>query len=124
VAEVEHGQPIAYLVLREGTAVLAADGVEVGVVKRVLAVPDDDIFDGLILDTDTGDRFVDAEHVGEMYERAVVLTLGSDDARYLPEPTPSPAVLAPTPDDVAGDTRGDQLRHRLRQVWDRISGNY
>ena len=120
----EHGEPIAYLVLAEGTDVLASDGARIGTVKRVLAVPDDDIFDGLILDTDEGDRFVDADNVGELYERAVFLKLDGDQARHLPEPTASPAVLEPTPDDVAGDTPGDQLRYRIRQVWDRISGNY
>jgi hypothetical protein len=121
---VEHGEPTSYLVLAEGTDVLASDGGRIGTVKRVLAVPDDDIFDGLILDTDGGDRFVDADNVGELYERAAFLKLDSDQARHLPEPTASPAVLEPTPDDVAGDTPGDQLRYRIRQVWDRISGNY
>lgn len=120
----DHGLPIAYLVLEQGTRVLSSDGSEVGSVKRVLAVPDDDIFDGLILDTPGGDRFVDADNVGELYERAVVLGLDAEQAQHLPEPTPSPATLEPTPDDVAGDTPGDQLRYRIRQVWDRISGNY
>ena len=120
----EHGAPIAYLVLEEGTAVFASDGGEIGSVKRVLAVPDDDIFDGLILDTPAGDRFVDAENVGDIYERAVILALDSDQAAHLPEPTANPGVLEPSPDDVAGDTRGDQLQYRIRQVWDRISGNY
>ena len=42
----------------------------------------------------------------------------------MPEPTPSPAVMEPTADDIAGDTPGDTVAHRLRQAWDRISGNY
>jgi hypothetical protein len=120
----DHGAPIAYLVLEEGTAVLASDGGDVGTVKRVLALPEDDIFDGLILDTAEGDRFVDADNVGELYERAVVLKLDSAQARQLPEPTKNPGVLEPSPDDVAGDTPTDQVQYRIRQVWDRISGNY
>jgi hypothetical protein len=32
--------------------------------------------------------------------------------------------MQPTADDVAGDTPGDTIGHRLRQAWDRISGNY
>lgn len=124
VFRVEHGQPISYLVLQDGTEVLASDGTAIGTVKRGLAVPDDDIFDGLIVDTDEGDRFVDADNIGELYERAAFLKLDAGQARHLPEPTASPAVLEPSPDDVAGDTPGDQLRHRIRQVWDRISGNY
>ena len=67
---------------------------------------------------------VNAGYVAELYERAVVLGLSSDDAQHMPEPTPSPAVMEPTPDDIAGDTPGDTVAHRLRQAWDRISGNY
>jgi hypothetical protein len=120
----DKGAPIAYMVLAEGTTVYSADGAELGTVKRVLADSDADIFDGLIVDTQEGDRFVDAPNVAELYERAVVLALSSDDAQHMPEPTPSPAVMEPTPDDVAGDTTGDSVAHRLRQAWDRISGNY
>ena len=120
----DHGAPISYLVLEKGTEVFAADDGRVGEVERVLAIPDDDIFDGLILDTDDGKRFVDADNVGEIYERGVVLKLNSEQASQLPEPTKNPAVLAPDPDDVAGDTTTDQIQYRIRQVWDRISGNY
>jgi hypothetical protein len=120
----DYGQPISYLVLEEGAAVLSSDGREVATVKRVLAVPEDDLFDGLILETGDGDRFVDADNIGQLYERAVFLKLNREQVRHLPEPTPSPAVLEPSPDDVAGDTKGDQIKHRIRQVWDRISGNY
>jgi hypothetical protein len=121
---VEHGAPISYLVLGDGTGVFASDDARVGEVKRVLAIPDEDIFDGVILATDEGERFVDSESIDEIYQRGVVLKLDSDEARYLPEPTKNPATLEPTLDDVAGDTPGDKIHYRIRQVWDRISGNY
>lgn len=117
------GAPISYLVCREGTSVLSTDGQPLGEVKRVLAVPDDDIFDGLILDTPDGERFVDADHVRAMHERGVVLDLAGADAHHLPEPTPAPAVLEATPDDVAEDT-GSELGRTLRNAWNKISGNY
>jgi hypothetical protein len=120
----DHGAPISYLVLGEGTAVFSSDGAELGQVKRVLADSETDIFDGLIVDTPDGDRFVDAPHVDELYERAVVLALSGDDAQHMPEPTPSPAYMEPTADDIAGDTTGDTIAHTLRRAWDRISGNY
>ena len=120
----DHGAPISYMVLGEGTAVLSSDGQQLGKVKRVLADAETDIFDGIIVDTDDGDRFVDAPHVDELYERAVVLKLSADDAQHMPEPTPSPAYMEPTPDDIAGDTTGDTIAHRLKQAWNRISGNY
>jgi hypothetical protein len=118
------GAPISYLALAEGTPALSADGERIGEVKRVLALPDDDIFDGLILDTADGDRFVDAEHVADLYERAAVLDLRAGDVGHLPEPTENPAAMEATPDDVAEDAPGYELRRALRGAWDRISGNY
>jgi hypothetical protein len=120
----DKGDPIAYTVLSEDTPVYSSDGVKLGQVRRVLADTEADIFDGLIVDTRDGDRFVDAPNVAEIYQRAVVLSLSSDDSQHMPEPTPSPAYMEPTPDDIAGDTTGDTVAHQLKRAWDRISGNY
>ena len=46
------------------------------------------------------------------------------DARHLPEPTPSPAAVDVSPDDIAGVTTGDKVREAARRAWDQISGNY
>src|SRR3712207_2304851 len=118
------GAPISYMVLAEGTEVYSSDGERLGEVKRVLAEAESDIFDGLILDTADGDRVGDAPNIDSLYERAVVLKLSAEDARHMPEPTPSRAGMSPTPDDIAGDTTEDSIAHRLRRAWDRISGNY
>jgi hypothetical protein len=120
----DYGPPIAYIVLADGTPVYSSDGQQLGKVKRVLADTEEDIFDGLIVDTPDGDRFVDAPHVDQIYERGVVLSLSAADARNMPEPTPSPAVMEPTPDDIAGDTTEDTIGFALRRAWDRISGKY
>ncbi len=120
----DRGAPIAYMVLAEGTRVEGNDGGEIGTVKRVLADAGTDIFDGLILDTPDGDRFVDAGQVGDLYTRLVVLEMAAEDARHLPEPTPSPAAVDLDPDSIAGDTAGDKVRDAARRAWDRISGNY
>ncbi len=120
----DRGEPIAYMVLVEGTRVEGRDGAEIGSVKRVLADVGADIFDGLILDTSDGDRFVDAAQVGDIYTRLVVLEMTADEARRLPEPTASPAAVDLTADDITEDTGGDRVRDAARRVWDRISGNY
>ena len=120
----ERGAPIAYMVLAEGTRVEGNDGGEVGTVKRVLADEAADIFDGLILETPDGDRFVDAPHVGDLYERLVVLDISARDASRLPEPTASPATVDLTAEDVAEDSAGDKVRDAARRAWDRISGKY
>ena len=118
------GAPIAYTVLAEGTPVYSSDGQELGKVKRVLADTEADIFDGIIVDTPDGDRFVDAPYVDDIYERSVVLTLSAADARHMPEPTPNPAYMEPTPDDIAGDTTEDSIAFKLQRAWARISGKY
>lgn len=114
------GQPTSYLALAEGTPVVASDGADVGTVQHVLAVPDDDIFDGLILDTPQGTRFADAALVGELHERQVRLTLDARAAGELPEPSESPSALAASPDDTADS----DLSRKLRRAWDYLSGNY
>ncbi len=120
----ERGDPISYMVLAEGTRVEGRDGGEVGTVKRVLADSGADIFDGLILDTPDGDRFVDAAQVGDLYTHLAVLEMSAEEARRLPEPTPSPAAVDLDADSIAGDTAGDKVRDAARRAWDRISGNY
>lgn len=118
----DRGAPIAYMVLQEGTPVHAADGVRIGTVKRVLADTGIDMFDGLVLDTDDGERFVDAPEVGALYERLVLLTIRSDEARELPEHSPAPAVVDVDIDDIAGVESGS--KSTARKVWDRLTGNY
>ena len=120
----DHGHQIAYTVLEPGTPVVASDGVEVGSVKRVLHDEGADIFDGIVVDTDDGERFVDAPEVEGLYERAVVLTLSSSEASSLPEHSAAPAVVDVTPDDVGEDTTGDKAKNVAKRAWNRISGNY
>ncbi len=117
------GAPASYLTLAEGLSVYSSDGEELGKVEHVLADPDVDVFDGVVIDTSVlpgGRRFVDATQVAEIYERGVVLTLAAAAAERLPEPTDSPGAIEVGPDDVVPD----QLQDKLRRAWDRISGNY
>ena len=82
----DYGQRIAYTVLEIGTAVMSNDGIAIGTVTVIRADFDDDIFDGLIIGTPEGQRYVQAEHVGDLYENAVLLQLSADEARELPAP--------------------------------------
>lgn len=116
----DHGAPIAYMTLAEGTPVYASGGEQVGTVHRVLADEGADIFDGLILDTDEGERFADAPAVGDLFERAAFLTLTAAQARHLHEPDANPAVVQADVDDP----EEPDLRDRLRRAWDLISGRY
>jgi hypothetical protein len=114
------GDPVSYLVVADGTAVVTADGREIGTVEHVLAEPDADVFDGVIVSTNSGHRFADAEQIAALHERGVVLTLDAKAAERLPEPAENPAAMDTTPDDVTPDGLDD----KLKRAWDYLSGNY
>jgi hypothetical protein len=87
--------------------------------------PDEDIFDGLVLDTSVlpgGHRFVDADQVEEIFERGVLLKIDRQAAESLPEPSPNPAAMEVTPDDVAEDDESS-LKRKLHRAWQLISGD-
>jgi hypothetical protein len=112
------GGPASYLTLEPGTPVLSSDGAEVGTVTHVLADAEEDIFDGLVIDTMAGPRFADAPLVDELHEHGVVLTVARDAIPSLPEPAANPATLDATPDDVGPADLSD----KLRRAWDLLSG--
>jgi uncharacterized protein YrrD len=121
------GEPSSYLALEEGTAVYSADGEPVGKVAHVLADVEEDIFDGIVIETpDHGRRhvFADATQVEEIRTGAVTLKLDAEASRSLPQPTANPAVLEAGPDDTVKEGRGEEMHDKLRRAWDRISGNY
>jgi hypothetical protein len=115
------GQPSSYMSLAEGVAVYSSDGESLGKVEHVLADPEVDVFDGIVIDTSVlpgGHRFVDAPEVEEIYERGVVLTIAAAAAESLPEPSANPGSLEVGADDMVPPGRHD----KLRRAWDLISG--
>jgi hypothetical protein len=117
----ELGAPGSYMTLAPGVPVYTSDGQPLGEVEHVLAEPDKDIFDGVVLKLDGGERrFVDAPEIGPIHERGVVLDLDAAAAARLPEPSENPAAMATGPDD----TVESDLQQKLRRAWDLISGKY
>jgi hypothetical protein len=120
---VDFGAPISYLVLEKGLPVYDPDSKEVGKVEHVLAAPEEDIFDGIVIDTAPGPagwRFAEAEQIAELHERGVLLRVGED---QLHEPSENPAALRADPATAAeGPARG--LEDKLKRAWDYITGNY
>jgi hypothetical protein len=118
------GQPSSDLALGKGAECYSCDGEMVGKVEHVLAVPEDDIFDGIVLDTTVlpgGHRFVDADQVEEIFERGVLLKIDRAAAERLPEPTPNPGALEVGPDELS-EPEESELRKKLGRAWDLISG--
>ena len=117
----DHGAPMSYLTLEPGTPVFASDGAEVGRVEHVLAVPEADIFDGLVIRLrGGGHRFVDAPEVADLAAGGVTLAVDGAAVERLPEPSENPAELAADPDDTAESN----LTRKLRRAWDLLSGRY
>ena len=110
----EHGYRIAFGALERGTPVQTSDGDEIGTVKKVMIVREKHLFDGIVVDTSQGDRFVDAPEVDEIFERLVTLKIDSAAAADLPEPGANPAALKVNPADFKqGGVRG---------LWNRLTG--
>ena len=82
MADDEH--QIGYQALPRGVPVHASDGALVGRVHRVLDNAREHIFDGIVIDTDDGRRFVDAPEVGRITRSRVTLTIDAAEAAGLP----------------------------------------
>jgi len=115
------GQPSSYLEVKKGMGVYSSDGQKVGEVEHLLCEPEEDIFDGIVLDTSVlpgGRRFVDAPEVAEVFDRGVVLKIDAAAAERLPEPSENPGVLEADGDDAPPS----HLQQKLGRAWDLISG--
>jgi hypothetical protein len=82
----DEGLPIAYEVLDDDVPVYASGGEQVGTVDHVVSAPEEDIFHGIVIRADGGQRFVAADQVGALHERGVDLVIDAAAAAALPEP--------------------------------------
>jgi sporulation protein YlmC with PRC-barrel domain len=90
---------VHYTAVARGTPVISSDGEEVGTVAEVLDNYREHIFDGLVIQTTTGERrFVDAPEVARTAERAVTLNITAAECANLGPP--------PAREPGAGDVRG------------------
>jgi hypothetical protein len=80
----DEGDPLGYQALPRGVPVVSSEGIEIGTVYRVLDNAREHIFDGIVVRTKQGDRFVDAPEVARIAERQVTLTITFEESRSLP----------------------------------------
>ena len=93
---IDDGTAVHYSAVERGTPIYSSDGVVVGRVDSVLDNYDEHIFDGIVMETDTGVlRFVDAPEVARTAERAVTLTITAEQAGELPPPAQGPPSFKP-----------------------------
>jgi hypothetical protein len=78
--------PIAYTALQPGTPVRTSDGQDFATVQAVLVDELVSVFDGIVVQTEDGTRFIDADHIGLIYTSHVGTTLSAEQAANLPLP--------------------------------------
>jgi hypothetical protein len=112
----DDGHAISYKVLPRGTPVRSADGVRVGTVRRAQETGREHIFDGIVIDTKAGKRFVDAPEVARIAERWVTLTISAAEAAELPPPGGG---MRNRVDQATTVRRAKRMGRSLRDRWDR-----
>ena len=113
----DDGHAISYKVLPRGTPVRSADYIKVGTVRRVQDNVRENIFDGIVIETRAGPRFVDAPEVAHIAERAVTTTFTAAEAdQHLVE---MGSAVAKRAKNTTTARRAKRWGRSLRQKWDR-----
>ena len=84
--------PIAYTALEPGTPVQTSDGHRFASVEAVLVDEKVSVFDGILVQTVDGTRFIDADQISSIYASCVRTTLTAEQAANLPLPDRSTLV--------------------------------
>ena len=80
---------MSWLQIEQGWKVVTSDGVLVGTVAQIEGDKNDDIFDGIAVESGTQTRYVPGEKVGQIFPGQVTLKTGSTDLGTL-EPFQAP----------------------------------
>jgi hypothetical protein len=108
------GEPISYEALQVGTPMLTAQGNQFGTVGHVLQIPELDLFDGIVVETEQGVRFVDRDQIDSITTTAVHCSIREDEVSTLPEPEGDPIYRV----DAMQDS-GTSLTARLGRMFRR-----
>ncbi|MDA8265223.1 MAG: hypothetical protein M0T79_07745 [Actinomycetota bacterium] len=106
--------PISYLALVVGTPVQTSSGEIFGTVGHVLQVPELDLFDGVVVHTEHGLRFVARDQITQITTTAVHCSLTDDEAANLPAPEGTAVYHVDALQDV-----GPSLTARLGRIFRR-----
>jgi len=113
------GTPISYQAAARGTPVLSSSGRKIGTLEHVLEVRDLDIFEGIVIATHHGLRFIDAEHLPEFTTTEIRSSLGDAEAAGLPAPSGPPVYKVDALADSGHDLHGVLRRMFGRPHWKR-----
>ena len=105
---------ISYLALANGTGVQSSSGTTFGTVEHVLQIPELDLFDGIVVATAHGLRFVDRDQITQITTSAVRCALSDEETANLPAPGGPPVYRVDALQDV-----GPSLTARLGRMFRR-----
>jgi hypothetical protein len=105
---------VSYQAAVPGSPVLTSAGTVIGTLEHVLQVPELDVFDGIVIATKSGLRFIDARQIERITIRSIRCSIDSDEAGRLPAPD-GPAVYRV---DALADT-GNSMHDKLGRMFRR-----
>jgi hypothetical protein len=82
----DDGSPVSYEGLEIGTSVVTSEENQFGTVEHVLQIPSLDLFDGIVVKTKHGPRFVDRDQITEITTTVVRCALTDEEAESLAPP--------------------------------------
>ncbi len=106
--------PISYQAAVRGTPVLSSAGTKIGTLEHVLQVPELDVFDGIVVATKAGLRFVDADQVQQITRSRIMCSLTKTQAGQLPPPDGAPVYRVDALAD-SGESMHDVLGRLFRR---------
>jgi hypothetical protein len=105
---------ISYQAVTPGVPVFTSDGGQIGTLEHVLVVEDLDLFDGIVVATSNGLRFVDADQIDVITASYIRCTISQAQAALLPAPDGPPVYRVDAFDDT-----GSSLHDRLGRLFGR-----
>jgi hypothetical protein len=114
--------PISYEAAVPGTPVLGSSGRRIGTLEHVLQVPSLDVFDGIVIATDGGLRFIDADQVQQITRSAIRCGLSDVEAASLPAPDGPPVYRVDALQDTGHSLHDTLGRLFRRSHWIREDG--
>src|ERR1700759_945381 len=84
-------QPVSYEGVPLGVPLLSSNGRQFGTLVKVLEIPSEDLFDGVIVQVGHAHRFVDRDQIAEITTEYIKCDLDDAAIASLPEPSGTPA---------------------------------
>jgi hypothetical protein len=85
-------EPVSYEGVPLGVPLLSSSGKQFGTLAKVLEIPSEDLFDGVIVKTHNGRRFVDRDQIAEITTEYIKCDLDDAATDHLPEPSGAPVL--------------------------------